>query len=176
MRPLRSILHFWSLCIRLIWLKIFPITSQAILRCRNKTCLTVSGSKINLMSFRFMNQGIHLKLMWHLLFSLNKFPKNQLYSLALSTPPFLPATANLKLPVIYKPLQSNEFFPLQEFLEFILSPHLTRSLWILTNSLLQILQSFPLIFVPTLKVLFKLSNQYSNNCCFLTLGSSKIVA
>lgn len=76
----RAIWNFWSLYIRLVWLKILPITSQAISKCRTKICLTASGSKINVMSFRYMNQWIHLKLMWRLLSLLNKFSKYHLYS------------------------------------------------------------------------------------------------
>lgn len=124
----RAILNFWSFYISLIWLKIFSITSQAILKCRNKICLTVSGSKINLMLFRYMNQWIHLKLMWHLLFLLNKFSKYHLYPHSEHLHFF--SNSKLRSPAINKPLQPNEFFPLQDFLEFItdsLFLNLTRS-------------------------------------------------
>lgn len=113
----RAILNFWSFYISLIWLKIFSITSQAILKCRNKICLTVSGSKINLMLFRYMNQWIHLKLMWHLLFLLKKFSKYHLYPHSEHLHFF--SNSKLRSPAINKPLQPNEFFPLQDFLEFI---------------------------------------------------------
>lgn len=109
----RAILNFWSFYISLIWLKIFSITSQAILKCRNKICLTVSGSKINLMLFRYMNQWIHLKLMWHLLFLLNKFSKYHLYPHSEHLHFF--SNSKLRSPAINKPLQPNEFSPFRIF-------------------------------------------------------------